>query len=90
MGLRLYQIKHATRHYRIKVNKRPLVRVRDPLLDSIRQRAAMLNMTLADLNRATKSRVFWKIYNDKRIPLKIAKKAISLMGGELMVAWEPI
>ncbi len=81
---------HAMRRYHIKAKKRPLVRMRDPLLDSIRQRAAMLNMTLADLNRATKSRVFWQIYNDRRIPLKVAKKAISLLGGEPTAAWEPI
>jgi hypothetical protein len=88
MRLTMPQVVGAMKQYRIRVPKRRLTRVRDPLLDKIRQRAQALNITLADLNRATKSLFFWKTYNRGGISLRRARKVAPLLGGRLTVEWD--
>lgn len=78
----------ALRHNRIPIPKRPLVPVKNRLLNAVRQRAQALNVPLAQLNRELRTKVFWKFYNTGGISERMAKRAARLLGGRMTIEWD--
>lgn len=90
LGLTLGQV--VNRCQLAKIRGRQSLKVYgDPLLDSFRQRARALNMTITDLDKACGSKgAFAKWPSKGRAPMKHLEKALAVLDGKLTVEWSDL
>lgn len=88
LGKTAGQVARRLSYTRTRIAPRPPAHSHDPLVNSIRQRAFDMKMTLADLDRSLgKLKVFQQASGKQHVHHRHIQRAVKALGGQLVVKW---
>ena len=87
LGLTVQQVANRLNYSKIGIGKRPPVSLGEPLVDSVRQRAFQLKISMVDLDRSLGPRKAFQTSNVKKGTPGILHQAVKALGGRLTIEW---
>ncbi len=91
-GLRWHQIVGKAKHIKVRRQRKPLSRTGFPIIDTVRDRATVLNYSMVDLDALARTRNYFQKagWHSGRVNRRAVYKAIEALDGEVTIRWKEL